>query len=134
MSASYFAAELALNKHLMAIEGIPAIAWEAVKFTPPNGMWVRPTLLPAEPNTLTIGTHSVDEFRCVYKISLFGPNGSGAGDVIKLADKIIQSFRTQKQIKNSDINITITKAWRTASILDDKHMMIPVNISIAFIG
>jgi hypothetical protein len=65
--------EEALNAHLVSFAGTMAIAWPNLSFDPKGKEYLRPTLLPAETEQVTLGSGGEDRHTGIYQVDVFWP-------------------------------------------------------------
>jgi hypothetical protein len=69
-----------------------AIGWENVAFVPPAPPYLRGFLMTAEPQNPALGV-SLQRHTGIYQVSVYGPEGEGAGATERLAGEIAELFR-----------------------------------------
>jgi len=88
----------ALDGNLNTMSGLPSVAWPNKKFKPVQGtLFVRPTLLPADTITATIGLGS-DLSSGIYQIDVFSPADEGKNEAFTMADTIAEQFKRDKEL------------------------------------
>jgi hypothetical protein len=84
----------ALNSHLNTFattQGL-LVAWPNVDFTPPEGTYLKPYMIPGKPFAKHLGAEGLSEQRGIYYINIISPLNVGDGDAQELADAICQHF------------------------------------------
>jgi len=87
----------ALGTHLKAMQGLPPVAWENVKFDAPKdgSMYLREDFIPGGSDYGSLGESGTTHERGIYQVGISAPSGSGSGVVEDLADRIINHFKCQ---------------------------------------
>jgi hypothetical protein len=104
----FLEAQVALDKRLNAMTGVPPIARENSEYTPTEGvLYVRPTNLPA--GSAPIGMANSDSIRTVgiYQIDVFAPLGNGPGPALTVADAIAEHFSRGVRLVNGDSTVIL---------------------------
>lgn len=86
------AIRLALRTFLNAVPGLPAKAWENVRFVPAGASYMEEAYVPAT-NTLRgmIKLGTID-MTGLYVLRLFGQSGTGVNELEDLADALLAHF------------------------------------------
>lgn len=135
MAANYYEVEVGLGNHLRTLTNLPPVAWEAVSFEPPRGLWLRPTMLTAEPNSLFVGAGITSQTRTgIYRIGVFAPTGTGIAAASQMADAIIDHFESSPVIPANGLNISVELAWRAPALTEPDWYQIPVSVRFNFIS
>lgn len=81
----------AFDQRLNSMVGLPAVAWENVRYNPTIGTsFVRPTLLPAESSHITLDGSQKDTG--IYQIDIFVELEKGTAALLTLMDTIYDHF------------------------------------------
>jgi hypothetical protein len=90
-------------------------AWENRKFNPVNGTpWARVTIIPNQPEIVTLGATGEDEHTGVMQIDLFYPQDKGDGDILAMADSIREVFKGGARLVNEGQMVIINSCGRGA--------------------
>lgn len=124
----FLEAQVALDKRLNAMTGLPPIARENVQYKPTEGtLYIRPTNLPA--GSAAVGIANTDSIRTVgiYQIDVFAPMGEGIGPALVVADAIAEHFSRGARLVNGDSTVVLgipaqeparpSGAWHMVSVL-----------------
>jgi hypothetical protein len=117
----------ALRTQLNVMVGTAPIAWEGVKYDPPNGPFLQPYLLPAETFTPTMGD-TFERLEGVFQVNVNTPAGSGSGVAENLAEQVLALFRRGEALTSGGVTVVIQKSWRGAGTSDGVWYRIPVSI------
>ncbi len=124
----FLEAQVALDKRLNTLTGLPPVARENSEYRPIEGtLYIRPTNLPA--GSFPVGIANTDSIRTVgiYQIDVFAPLGGGAGPALVVADAIAEHFSRGLRLVNGDSTVVLgvpaqeparpSGAWHMVSIL-----------------
>ena len=113
----FLEAQVALDKRLNTLVGLPPVAHENSEYTPTEGtLYIRPTNLPA--GSAAVGMANTDSILTVglYQIDVFAPLGNGAGPALVVADAIAEHFSRGLRLVNGDSTVVLgTPAQQPAS-------------------
>lgn len=83
----------ACRARLMALSGVPAVAWEGVPFTAPNGAnWIREKFSAVDAVTRGVGTGAIVEHIALLVLDLFTPAGHGVKPMHDLAGAVLAHY------------------------------------------
>ena len=120
----------AMGDALPSIENKPVIAWENVTFTPPDGSaWVRAHFGTSASQRKTAGDTGYSRIDGMYEVVIMWPLGDGAGGPVRLADKIIQQFKSGTRLSAGDVTITVSAAWKAPGYSDGGWFNVPVTVA-----
>ena len=119
----------ALDIHLNAMPASPPVAWENIEFTPPEGPWLRPTLLPGDTTQGSMGDDGYNEYQGLYQVSVFTPRGIGRGQALAETEKIIEHFARGTSLTAGGQSLRIRVASRLAAVVEPNWYHIPVQIA-----
>ena len=106
----FFDVSAALDDNLNTMVGLPSVAWPNKKFVPTQGaLYIRPTLLPADTVTATIGIGS-DISSGLYQLDIFSPADDGKNEALLMADTVAELFKRDKELTYNGRTITIRSA------------------------
>lgn len=129
MSAPYSAIRSAFVTKLQAFPSLPSVAWENVPFTPTAGApYLKPALLPGEPQQAEIGTNGANRHTGIYQISIFYPAGLGVPGLNTLRDGLINHFKRGTVLTYSGISVTIQKAFPGPVLQETGWQHLPITI------
>lgn len=87
----------ALDTQLATLGGLPAVAWDNVRYKPVLGTtFLRPTVLPASSVLTTI--NDVKKNPGIYQVSIFTEAEKGMSAGLALADSIKALFETNRRL------------------------------------
>ncbi len=97
----------ALDTRLNTLANRPYVAWPNTKFVPTeNTSFIRPTLLPASSELLTLNDNHRNPG--IYQIDIFVPLEKGMNSALTLADDIKEHFETERRLTAGVNTIFIT--------------------------
>lgn len=103
------------------------IAWENIKFTPPEGRYGRANLLPARTVSRDL-SGMAREYAGVFQVSLYMPIGSGPGSADALEASLDAAFPVEDTLGDDQFRIYITSPMSAAPALEDAdRYVIPVS-------
>lgn len=105
---------------------ISVVAWQNVAFTPPSGVWLQATLLPAD---TVSGSLAATEWKGAFRINVFGDAGVGPGAVEAVAESIAGFFRSGTDLNGVRVPRPPTVGRGDS---DDAMFMVPVSIRYRF--
>lgn len=119
MSQNYTTILNILDTQLSTTPGLPVLTQENILSKPDSTTsWCRSTLLPAEPNILTVGQGGQRQDQGLYQIDVFTPKGSGADPANQIADSIQNTFIRGQYLSANGVLVLVEKVWRqTATAL-----------------
>ena len=121
------ALETALNT--WATDNILPIAWQNRPYTPTVGTkYARAYLLPAETQNPSLGdTHK--RLIGILQVSLYLPQGNGAGDAETLADSLCTAFARGQSYIASGVTVRVLDSPSVHPALDDTGwFVVPVDV------
>lgn len=134
MTVSYYQAELVLGGHLRTLPGVPPIAWDSTAFVTPRSLWLRPSLLPGQPDPLFVGRIASVTRIGIYRIGVFAPSGLGIKTASEMADRIINHFEQTPVLDPQGLNINVEMAWRSPAVTEPEWYQVPVSVSFSFVS
>lgn len=103
------------------------IAWENIKFTPPEGRYGRANLIPARTASRDLGGMA-REYVGVFQVSLYMPIGVGPGAADSLEASLDGAFPVDEPLGDAQFQIFITSPMSAAPALEDAdRYVIPVS-------
>lgn len=121
--------QAALNDRLSDEFPTMPMAWENRPYTPTIGTaYLAATLLPAEPEAITLGTSPYIERRGIFQVSCFYPAAAGWGDAKSKAAEIVAAFPAHLQFVYNGLTVTIDRSWPGPGLSKDGWYMVPVSI------
>lgn len=105
------------------------VAMENIEFKPPQGIYLRSHVLPAQTEGMGLaGTMQV--YRGVYQVDVCAPTGSGKKKAGSIADSIIKAFPHNIELTSSDFSVYVNSVpSRFPGIGGDTLYIIPVSMS-----
>lgn len=134
-NSNYTLIQQLLDEQLVTVADLPTLVKENVRKQDEkaNTAWCRSTLIPSEPNYTSIGADGLTEWRGLYQISLFYPEGYGVDDVNTMVDTIVDTFPKGLQIGATDPKVMIWKSYRlTAMSENNKFIHVPIRINWSY--
>ena len=129
MSAPYTAIRAAFATKLLTYTSVPSIAWENVPFTPVIGTaYIKPVLLPGEPQQAEIGTNGINRHYGIFQISIFAPAGKGIATISSLRDGLIDFFKRGTTLTHSGVTVRIRKAYPAPQMQETDWLHQPITI------
>jgi len=123
----------ALASHLatFAAAQTPAlpVAYENRDFDPPEGVYLREHLLPAEPAAAALGTDAPNRHRGILQVDVLGEAGQGSGPVSIIVDALTAHFKRGTKLPLGDSEIAIERAYPGPAMQDNGRYRVPVNIT-----
>lgn len=118
----------ALQSRLAATPGIPAIAYEGIRYTPVVGTpYVAPVFLPAgNGGPRTTGGYIRHEGS--FEVSLVYPGGNGTGLAEAMADTIKERFKVTDTATVGATVVRFRFAERRQALIDTDWIRIPISI------
>lgn len=114
-------------KALVFTPAIP-IAWPNTKFTPPASLWLRPTIIPAAQNPISLNIDGTNEILGIFQIDVFSPLQSGEkGEMI--ASQIAGQFRRGTKLLGSLARVEVRNVLVTQGRSDTVNWQVPVSVS-----
>lgn len=120
----------ALEKHLNALDDVPAIAWENVHFDPTIGTpHIKCNLTVSDTKAAAIGPNSKTRYDGIFYIDIFQPENQGpqAGDALSSA--ITSWFKHGTILTESGDLIHILKTQRFQSQPANSWYLIPMMVT-----
>lgn len=91
-----------LRRILLAVPGVPDLAWEGRDFTPVAGVaWINERIDKGGARTATLGYAGMQEERAIYALDLNWPRKSSFAEGEDLADAIRCAFRPGREIAST---------------------------------
>jgi Bacteriophage related domain of unknown function len=122
----------ALNDALYDAFPAEPIAWENTDYNPTVGtLYLRPWLIPAEPEVLCLGSSPPWQARKgIFQVSVFSPIGVGFGAAKAKAAEIVAAFQANSSFVYNGLTVIIRKSWPGQGIREeDGWYHVPVSIS-----
>jgi hypothetical protein len=127
MAQVYDQVQQALETHLLRFSDVPRnpstgkalVAFENDRFDPVEGQdWWRVTFNPTGPPER--GSYGDDGYVRVdgeLYVELYVPAGEGTGRVRRLADDLVNHFKSGTRITSDDgVSVSVWRAWRSAGV------------------
>lgn len=106
----------ALETHLATMPGVPAVAWENAKFTPPSGQpWVQARMIYAEPANEVLGCTRHRE-RGILQVDVYYPVQNGSSSCQTQSDTIRARFARGTRLTHAGQSVLIDKTPSKATI------------------
>jgi len=122
----------ALEESVANISGIPAAAqraWDNVRFEPTVGTtWVKMTLIPLNDRPATRGDTPQYRTDGFFQISIFTPEGQGAGEAEALAETISDSYTVSDVLTKNSTSVRFEFAEIGQGMTESPWYMVPVTI------
>src|SRR5258706_11221569 len=84
----------ALESRLATVAGLPAIAYEGVRYTPvPGTPFVEPVIVPLSERPVTMGDGHLVLHEGIFMVMLVYPNGKGSGAADAMANAVKSKFK-----------------------------------------
>ncbi len=120
----------ALEDHLNQLFDAPPIAFENVQFTPPDGPWLRGTILPGQTAQGSMGDDGYNTYQGLYQVSVFTPRNTGRAQALELVTQIIEHFHRGRVLDFiPGIKVRIGVASRLAAQTEANWYHVPVQIA-----
>jgi hypothetical protein len=107
----------ALSARLNTLAGYQ-VQWENSPFTPPSGVYLAESFLPAATLAVGISNASSDEYSGIYQVSVMAPKGATKGPPRVAADAVLALFPRGLQLTRSGITVTILRASMGPAVID----------------
>lgn len=120
----------ALNAWLNALVLSPVvpIAWPNLNFNP-SGAYLRPWLLPAPTEAITLSAAGPNDYRGIYQVSVFYPVGGGANKAIEIASAIVSHFKRGTSITREEIRVWMDDPPYLGSMVQEPNtFQLPVSV------
>lgn len=123
-----------LRRILLAVPGVPDIAFEGRDFTPAAGVaFIRERIDKGGARTATLGNLGMQEERAIYAIDLNRPRTASFAEGEDLADAIRCAFRPGREIWGAEYAAgRIVSAHTRTSIMLDAWTQFPIRIEFFF--
>jgi len=124
----------ALESRLASIEGVPAIAYENVNYSPTVGTpFLRTRFVPIDRRTpfygqMPNGKPFMQRYVGLFQVVLNYPEGQGQKPTNTMANLICDRFEATTDIQFQDIAITINRTERMRGFPESPWFKTPVNI------
>ena len=123
----------ALETHLSNTPDLPDIAYENVPYSPTTGQsFIRVSYMPTLRRPSVLGINPQQEYRGIFSLNVYSPEGAGPGDCESLVTKLIERFEATTDITYNDGSedhiVSIDYAERENALVDAPWFLIPVNI------
>jgi len=118
----------ALDSHLQAMVGAPAIAWENVKFTQNNQVYLSQVLLPTENITVGVEATGSDVLAGIYQVTVNIPKGTGKNAFLVETEKVKAHFKRGTILNYDGTRIIIHKVWSSPAQQDQNFYRVPISI------
>lgn len=105
------------------------VAWQSVKFTPPQGMYLRSFILPGQTASLDLaGKHRA--YVGAHQISVVAPTGKGLGAAEAVAKAIEALYPLNLRLTGSGLTVQVVSPVTIgSSVPDEDWFLIPVSYS-----
>lgn len=117
----------ALSARLNTVAGYQ-VQWENSPFTPPSGVYLAESFLPADTLAVGISNASSDEYSGIYQVSVMAPKGATKGPPRVAADAVLALFPRGLQLTRSGITVTILRASMGPALIDGDRYTVPLSI------
>lgn len=110
------------------------VAWEGLKFDPPDALYLRQFLIPLEVEQAELGETGQDLHNGIYQVDIVVEAGTGQKEVLEMLDKLGDHFKrgTKETYQSVTVKIVQNSRDQTATATErasnEKRMFIPVNI------
>lgn len=119
------AIETAINTWNSAKAKPYPIAWENAPFTPPEAVYLRCHMLPAQTDSNDLkGDHRC--YRGVYQISIYAPINQGSGGAEAIADELAALFPNNKRLTAGGLSLqTVSPVSVARGMQDEGRYILP---------
>jgi hypothetical protein len=114
-----------------------AIARTGLNYTPTaETKFLRATHLPAQTRALSLSFDGTNEFRGIFQVDVFWPEGKGIVAAKEQAASIIAYFARGTEMTHGGVTVKVTRPpYELPAIQEDGWLMVPVTIPyLAFIA
>jgi hypothetical protein len=131
MTTSYLDISAALDSNLntFATANSIVVAWENKDYQPVTGtLYLRPTLLPADTESIGLGNTSSEDHLGIYQVDVIAPIDKGKGQAITKADLVKTAF-PKGNLTYNGLKLRIRSVSRGSGSRDGAYYIVPVFIS-----
>lgn len=119
----------ALESRLATVSGLPAIAYEGVRYTPaPGTAFIEPTIVPTAERPATMGDDHLVLHEGLFMVLLVYPNGKGAGAIEAMANAVKAKFKASDVSTVNGVTVRFRYAERRPSIHEPDWVRVPISI------
>lgn len=119
----------ALETRLATVAGLPAIAYEGVRYTPvPGTPFVEPTIVPISERPVTMGDGHLVLHEGIFMVVLVYPNGKGSGAIEAMANAVKSKFKASDTENVNSVIVRFRYAERLPSVHQSDWIRVPVAI------
>lgn len=119
----------ALNDHLVGMAGGYKIAFPGTEFTPPqNSIWLKADYLMAKPVMIGAFTQGMYREQGIYQVTVFGPKGRGALDIVEATDVVMDRFQRGTELTGIGPTVKIERCYRSSPMEESPWTKVPVSI------
>jgi len=105
-------------------------AYENSKFSPVEGTpWARLTILPSQPEIMTLGPSGEDEHLGILQIDLYYPTDEGNSPVLTMADSIRTAYKAGTSLSYNGQSVVILNCGRSGGELENGYFKIMLNVA-----
>lgn len=95
----------ALETHLSNTAGLPDIAYENVPYEPTTGQsFIRVAYMPTVRRPAVRGLNPQQEYRGIFSLNVYAPEGSGPGACEDIVESLINAFEATTDIYYDNVN------------------------------
>jgi hypothetical protein len=126
--------QTALVAHLKTLSTLPTLQEENSRFAPKStDNYSRVTLLPAQPQQISVGTTGKDLLTGLLQVDIFVTLDSGIDAGNALADAVIAHFPRGQIVSHDNTSALCQRSWRQTAGRFNTHYQIPVVVQWASI-
>ena len=130
MSATvYTDIRAALEQRLSSLPGLPAVAWENVKYTPVVGTpYLEPIIMWAEATQAEIGVTGRNWERGIYQITAVYPLDKGSSALEVMTGNIREWFKRGTELQQNGLTVKVKNVYPGPRSTDNAGVRQPISI------
>ena len=127
----------ALEKRVLDLQGVPAIAWENVKFTPTTGTpYIQTRFMPIDRRSPFVGLDADGKpfnqrYVGIFQLNLYYPESRGQKPTNTIVNEICDKFDAGTDLSHDGVYVTISQTERMRGINESPvsytHLTLPTN-------
>lgn len=119
--------EQLLVAQVQTVTNLPEWQKENVRYTTKNGQpFIRSTLLPAQPQIISLGVNGTTKHQGLFQIDCFSGQDIGSGVSVALADRIITAFNKGTTLEIDGVQVLIELSYRQSAYQMASFYGVPV--------
>ena len=126
MSLNYDNIRGLLVTQIQTVQGLPQLQNENTRITPGALNWCRASLLPAEPNALTVGPNGQNEHQGLLQLDLFYPQDSGTSTPNAMASAVMAALPRGYIAVNGSTNVHVRMVHQQTAYQLERWYVVPV--------